>query len=207
MHGPPCAFNQIRVSPGSRHGLPWAFLSCYTQGGFCLPSISVAPFPVAAQDACCLLDVEAFICLYLTGSHKKIMWLEPTSIEQNGPPGCSMQLALYVKGTYPLTCSCNIFIFVIYVAMLNLLQLLPDMHKKQHWTIFSVTLRQCSCFANKQSTGAYKELMFFTGHREKQYHYFCSPLGHFWRSTPGHINFKESMLHRKKPRYCLQTAK
>ncbi len=83
MHGPPCAFNQIRVSPGSRHGLPWAFLCCYTQGCFCLPSIYAPPVPVAMQDGCCLLDVEAY--LFLTGSHRKIKWLEPVSTVHNGP--------------------------------------------------------------------------------------------------------------------------
>lgn len=60
-----------------------------TQDGFCLPSVAVAPISLGVLDVCCFFDAKGFICLCLTGSHRKMMRLEPTSTVDNGPPSCT----------------------------------------------------------------------------------------------------------------------
>ena len=208
MQGPPCAFNQIRVSPGSRHGLPWAFLRCYTQGSFCLQSISEAPFPVAMQDACCLLDVEAFSHLFLTGSHRKMMRLEPISTEHNGPPS---RMSQGWHGGESITASahcvfihCAWFLLHLFKVVLTVCLCLPccSATEKSHRTarVRYITINLDMLIHRYVSfSWSHNRLTVSTGrHAEKRYHYIWKPPGHFWLSTPGYITFKESKKTEKK---------
>lgn len=201
MRGPPYAFNQIRVSLGSRHGLPWAFLCCYTQGSFCMPSISEAPIPVVLQDACCLFDVKAFSHLFQTEPHKKMMWLESISVVQNRPPSClilymiawRVNHCLYIMLSSRMLCSsADLFRYVWCLLCCtycfqsiweNSSHSSSKLHQGKsqgayiwqysiHLKLWEINSLRCDTWREKISL--YSELM-----------------KHFWLYTPGYINWKQ----------------